>query len=147
MTTRIVTDPQQQDMLVKFISKHPLPFTIEITPGKHRTNRQNRLQRQWMLDLAAQRPEHSVEEWRGICKLEYGVPILRAENEGFAKIYDEVIRPLPYEAKVKIMMVPIDLPVTSKMNTKQKKQYLDHIQKMASEMGVILTDPESLKYQ
>ncbi len=147
MTSRIVEDEQQRDMLVKFIAKHPLPFTAEITPGKHRTSRQNRLQRQWMLDIATQRPDHTAEEWRGICKLEHGVPILRAENEAFAAIYDEVIRPLPYEAKVKVMMIPIDLPVTSQMTTVQKKKYLDSIQRWAAGQGLVLTDPEALKYR
>lgn len=145
MTSRVETE-QDRTLLVRFIENHKLPMTVEVTAGKHRTNDQNRLQRQWMNDIASQLPEHSAEEWRGICKLHFGVPILRAENEAFCAVYDEVIRPLPYEAKVKTMMVPIDLPVTSKMTTKQKTAYLDQIQKHFTELGVVLTDPDALKY-
>jgi predicted P-loop ATPase/GTPase len=147
MPTRVVETPADRDMLVKFIEGQKLPVTVEITSGKHRTTQQNRLQRQWANDLAEQKPESSAEEWRGYCKLHFGVPILRADNEAFAAVYDEVIRPLPYEAKLKVMMVPIDLPVTSKMTTKQKKSYLDAIQKFAAENGVQLTDPEAMKWK
>ncbi len=146
MSSRVVETEQDRTLLVRFIENHKLPMTVEVTVGKHRTTEQNRLQRQWMIDIAGQLPEFSAEEWRGYCKLHFGVPILRAENEAFCAVYDEVIRPLPYDAKIKIMMVPIDLPVTSKMTTKQKTAYLDQIQKHFSERGVVLTDPEALKY-
>lgn len=146
MTTRVLETEQDRTMLLRFIEQQALPLTVELTKGKHRTTEQNRLQRQWMNDLAEQKPEQTAEEWRGYCKLHFGVPILRAESEGFAAVYDEVIRPLPYEAKLKTMMVPIDLPVTSKMTTKQKTAYLDAIQKHFSEQGVVLTDPEALRY-
>lgn len=146
MGTRVIEDEQSRSMLITFIEQHKLPMTVEVTAGKHRTTRQNRLQRQFAIDFAAQLTEHSAEEWRGYFKLHYGVPILRAENEAFAKVYDEVIRPLPYEQKMLIMQVPVDLPVTSKMTTKQKKSYLDQIQKFAAERGIELTDPEALKW-
>jgi hypothetical protein len=146
MAARVVETEQDRTLLVKFIENHKLPMTVEVTAGKHRTTEQNRLQRQWMIDIASQLPENSAEEWRGICKLHFGVPILRAENEAFCAVYDEVIRPLPYETKVKTMMVPIDLPVTSKMTAKQKTAYLDQIHKHFSELGVVLTDPDALKY-
>lgn len=146
MTSRIIETPTDLDMLVRFIENHALPMTVEVTAGKHRTSPQNRLQRQWMIDIAAQKPEATAEEWRGYCKLHFGVPILRAENEAFCAVYDEVIRPLPYEAKIKTMMVPIDLPVTSKMTTRQKTNYLDQIQKHFAGQGVVLTDPEALRY-
>lgn len=146
MTTRVLETDADRAMLVRYLEQQKLPLTVEITKGKHRTTRQNRLQRQFAIDFAAQLTEHSAEEWRGYFKLHYGVPILRAENEAFAKVYDEVIRPLPYEQKMLIMQVPVDLPVTSKMTTKQKKSYLDQIQKFAAERGIELTDPEALKW-
>lgn len=147
MTTRVLETDADKAMLIRYLEQQKLPLTVEITKGKHRSTQQNRLQRAWMLDLAAQLPELSAEEWRGYAKLHWGVPILRAENEAFAKVYDEVIRPLPYEQKMMVMQIPIDLPVTSKMTTRQKKSYLDQIQKFASERGVELTDPEALKWK
>jgi len=146
MPTRILETDADRKLLLKYLEHQKLPLTIEITAGKHRTNNQNRLQRQWMLDIAAQLPDLTAEEWRGYCKLHFGVPILRAENEAFAKVYDEYLRPLPYETKLATMRVPIDLPVTSKMTTKQKTAYLDQIQRFFSERGVVLTDPEALQW-
>lgn len=144
MTTRVLETPNDLAMWVRFLESQSLPLTVEVVKGKHRTTEQNRLQRQWVNDIAAQLPEHPAEYWRGYCKLHFGVPILRAENEEFCAVYDEVIRPLPYEAKIKTMMVPIDLPVTSKMTTKQKTAYLDRIAKHFTEQGVVLTDPDPM---
>jgi hypothetical protein len=145
MTTRVLETPNDLAMWVRFLESQSLPLTVEVVKGKHRTTEQNRLQRQWVNDIAAQLPEHPAEYWRGYCKLHFGVPILRAENEEFCAVYDEVIRPLPYEAKIKTMMVPIDLPVTSKMTTKQKTAYLDQIAKHFTEQGVVLTDPDAMQ--
>jgi hypothetical protein len=145
MTTRVLETSNDLAMWVRFLESQSLPLTVEVVKGKHRTTEQNRLQRQWVNDIAAQLPEHPAEYWRGYCKLHFGVPILRAENEEFCAVYDEVIRPLPYEAKIKTMMVPIDLPVTSKMTTKQKTAYLDQIAKHFTEQGVVLTDPDAMQ--
>lgn len=147
MTTRVLETEQDRKLWLRYLEQQKLPLTVEATRGKHRTTHQNRLQRQWMNDLTAQLPEHTAEEWRGYCKLHFGVPILRAESEAFCAVYDEIIRPLPYEAKLRTMMVPIDLPVTSKMTTRQKTAYLDAIQRFAAERGVLLTDPEAAKYE
>ncbi len=51
-------------MLVKFIEGRPLPFTATVTDGKHRTSHQNRLQRQWMVEIAAQLGDRTPEEVR-----------------------------------------------------------------------------------
>ena len=146
MTTRVLVTPADRDAWSRFLEGQKLPMTVEVTKGKHRTSRQNRLQRQWMLDFAEQLPEQSAEEWRGYCKLHFGIPILRAASEEYAEVYDAVIRPLQYEQKLKAMMIPIDMPVTSKMTTVQKKAYLGEIQKFAAGRGVELTDPEALKW-
>lgn len=142
MSQRIVETEQAREMLVRFIMNHPLPFTAQITAGKHRTDRQNRLQRTWVKELAEQLPQHSAEEWRGVCKLTFGVPILRHENETFCDAYDRVVKPLPYEQKLAFMMEPLDFPITRLMNTKQKTAYLDAIHNHFSEQGVVLTEPE-----
>jgi len=147
MPSRSIETEQDRELLLIFLGRQKLPITVEITAGKHRSTQQNRLQRQWMNDFASQLPEYTAEEWRGHCKLNFGVPIMRAENDAFAKVYDSVIRPLPYEQKMAVMMVPIDLPVTSKMTVKQKTAYLEAIQKFAAESGVQLTDPEALKWK
>lgn len=148
MTTnnRYVETEYDKDMLTKFIASRRLPFTVTVTDGKHRTTHQNRLQRQWMVEIAAQLGDRTPEEVRGECKLTFGVPILRNENEAFRIRYDEVIKPLPYELKLKLMMEPFDFGVTRIMTTRQKTNYLDAVHRHYSEMGLVLTNPEDLKF-
>lgn len=142
--TRIVQTEQERQLLLRYLQAHKLPFTAEIAAGRKRTLDQNRLQRLWVKEIAEQKPEHTAEEWRGHCKLHFGVPILRNENEEFRLAYDRVVKPLPYEQKLLAMMVPLDMPVTSIMTSKQKTAYLDQVHRQFSEQGVILTDPSGL---
>lgn len=142
---RIVETEQNRDMLVKFIMGKKLPITVSIADGKHRTNDQNHLQRKWIQEISAQLGDTAPEEVRGYCKLHFGVPILRNENDVFRAEYDVVIMPLPYEHKLKLMMVPFDFGVTRIMNTRQKTEYLDAMHRHFSEQGIILTNPEDLK--
>ena len=144
MTSRVVETEQARQMLIKFIENHELPMTATITAGKHRTTLQNSLQRRWLSEIAYQMVGtfESAEHVRGYCKLHIGVPIMREENEAFRLTYDKRIKPLAYEAKIDLMMVPISIPITSIMTTKQKTKYLDAVYRYFSAKGVILTNPE-----
>ena len=115
---------------------------VEISDGKSRTNAQNRLQRQWGNDLESQ-GDMKAEEYRAHNKLHFGVPILRANNEKFRLQYDEVVKPLPYEAKLKLMMEPIDFPVTRLMSVSDFKQYLDQVYVFWTGEDFHLTDPST----
>ena len=145
MTTRSVETETERGMLIKLIEAHVLPFTVSLTKGKLRTTPQNKLQRKWLDEIYEQLPGsfESTEYVRGYCKLHFGVPILRNHNDVFKKDYDEVVRPLPYEHKIRLMMVPFDFGVTRIMNTSQKTEYLNTVHRyFSAERGVILTDPE-----
>lgn len=141
VTVRVVETEQDRQMLVKFIGLQELPFTATVVKGKQRTDKQNRLGRHWIAEIAAQLPDHPAEYWRGYCKLHFGVPILRNENEEFCEVYDRLIRPLDYEKKIEMMMIPIDVAVTRIMTTKQKASYLDAIHAQFTSLGIELTDP------
>lgn len=65
----------------------------------------------------------------------------------FRPEYDALVRPLPYEHKIKLMMVPFDFGVTPLMTVKQQTRYLDAVQRHFSEQGVVLTDPEDLIHE
>jgi hypothetical protein len=145
MTTRTIETEFDRKMLVRFLENQKLPLTIEIQAGRRRTSHQNRLQRKWMVEISEQLGDRTPEEVRGYCKLHFGVPILRNENDAFCHEYDAIVRPLPYEHKLKLMMVPFDFGVTRIMTTRQKTAYLDAIQKHFSEQGVVLTDPATLE--
>lgn len=142
MVSFIVKNEKAREMLIGILRKRRLPYTANILVGLHRTSEQNRLQRLWLKEAAEQLGENA-EELRGYCKLTLGVPILRSEDEEFAKRYDAVVRPLPYETKLALMMEPFDFPVTRLMSTDQKTRYLDLMAKHLLERGAALTEPQS----
>ena len=141
MTLRAVHNETQRDLLLKFVRAHKLPFTVDITSGRRRSTEQNRLQRLWLNEIAEQLGDRTAEEIRGYCKLHHGVPILRNENEAFRLAYDQVIRPLPYEAKLKAMMVPLDMPVTRIMDVDQKPRSLTAVHQEFGKRGLMLPEP------
>jgi len=144
MPTRTIETPEDRNRCISYLVDQELPLTVSIMKGRKRSTKQNRLQRLWINEIAEQ-CEGSTPEWfRGYCKLRFGVPILRAENDEFRVQYDRVVKPLLYEDKISIMMEPLDLPVTRIMTTKQKKQYLDAMAQHFAEQGVKLTDPDDL---
>jgi hypothetical protein len=133
-------------MLFRFLEGQPLPLTVSLTKGGKRSLRQNKLQRLWLNEIAEQLGDQTPEEVRGYCKLTIGVPILRAENEDFRAKYDAIVKPLPYEDKLALMMEPLDFPVSRLLSTEQHARYLDGIFKHFSERGIILTIPEDFDY-
>lgn len=142
MTMRIVENLSQRASAVRFVEQMEPPFTLTLVKGKRRTVNQNRLQRLWCNEIAEQLGDRTPEEVRGECKLRFGVPILRAENEDFCEKYDRIIRPFSYETKLELMMEPIDFPTTRLMTTKQKTRYLDAMQMWAARQGLVLTVPD-----
>lgn len=142
MVTRVISNDGDLALLVQYLRGRRRPFTVDIVAGKHRTNGQNHLQRLWLNEAAEQIGDHTPEELRGICKLECGVPILRAENTRFAEVYDRLIKPLPYETKLAYMMEPLDFPVTRLMTTDQKTRFLEAMARRFRERGIILTEPK-----
>lgn len=110
--------------------------------SKHRTLKQNRLQRLWLAE-AEKQGDQTAEEYRAYCKLHFGVPIMRQQSEVFREKYDRIIRPLDYEKKLELMMVPFDFPVTRLMDATNETKYLDKVYQFFTGMGFKLTDPES----
>ena len=144
MTTRVIGSETDRTALLKFIEGQALPFTVEIRKGKRRTLLQNKLQRLWLNEIAEQLGDRTPEEVRGYCKLTLGVPILRLENEAFCEKYDRLIKPMSYEAKLELMMEPMDFPITRLMTTNQKTRYLDAVARHFAERGVVLTSPNQV---
>jgi hypothetical protein len=144
MTQRFLETEQDRRLLLRFIEAQPLPLTVSLSKGGRRSLKQNKLQRLWLNEISEQMGDRTPEEVRGYCKLTIGVPILRAENEAFRERYDAIVRPLPYEQKMALMMEPLDFPITRLMNTKQATAYLDGMHRHFSEKGIALTDPGDL---
>ena len=110
-----------------------------------RKEAQNALQFHWYKEMEMQ-GDKSAKEYRAECKLHHGVPIAR-ENEQFREIYDTVIKHHPYETKLKMMLDPVNLPVTSDFGVKDMTRFLEAVQQAFSERGYQLTTSEDLYWQ
>ena len=141
MSSHIIENVLNLKRLIALLSNRELPITVNIKKGKDRTVQQNALQRKWMLEAEAQ-GDSTAEEYRGYCKLHFGVPILRNQDDDFKAAYDEVIRPLSYEQKLKAMMIPLDFSVSRLMTTKQFSEYTKCIYEHFTSKGIKLTDPD-----
>lgn len=111
-----------------------------------RRDRQNRLAQRWFTDIAKQRGDMTHEEARAMCKLHFGVPILREENDAFRASYDAVMKHLPYEAKLQAIQA-FDMPITRLMSVKQMTRFMDNTGAYWRKEGVRLTDPAMMTYQ
>lgn len=88
--------------------------------------------------IAAQCEDQTVAEIRAECKLNYGVPILRAADATFNGFCAKCIDPLTYEQQLKAMRY---VDVTSLMTTPQCTEYLDTIIREYSKQGYSLLHP------
>jgi hypothetical protein len=144
--TRFIEDHYQRSMLVKLIGEQKLPFTVTIAQGKRRSTDQNRLNRLWCIEISEQLGDQTPEEVRALLKLQFAVPILRAENEAFCERYDAVVKPLPYHAKLALMAEPLDMPCTRLLTAAQETKYLDEVYRYFTERGVVLTIPPDKRF-
>ena len=142
MSQFAIKSATDRDRAIAALKARKMPFTVSIQDRVKRSIEQNRLQRLWLQEAAEQLGEDTPEGYRAYCKAWFGLPILIGENEEFRKVYDETIRNLSYEQKIKIMAAPIDLPVTRLMTMGQKKRYLDDMYQHFTSLGVILTEPD-----
>lgn len=98
---------------------------VNIKTGKDRSLDQNAISHTWYEQIARELREDTPLQVKQFCKLHYGVPIMRAEDEDFRSLYDLVIKPLTYERKLAAMSA---WPVTSLMTKTQLSEYLEAIQ-------------------
>lgn len=112
---------------------------VSVKAGVDRSMPQNALTHAWYGQLARELPEDDELGWKCYCKLNFGVPILRAEDEQFREFYDGAIKgALSYEQKLAAMKY---LPVTSHMTKVQLSKYAEAVQQHFATMGVRLEFP------
>lgn len=144
MPSRVLRSPEDADKLANLLRDRKFPQTVTWQAGELRSGKQNRLLYRWYADISRQLGDQTANEIRAECKLTLGVPILRHGDEAFRAFYDAGVRPLTYEAKLKAMEY---IPVSSHMTTPQMTEYLNAIDRKYSPLGVMLTDPEAMKYE
>lgn len=92
---------------------------------KDRSGSQNAISHCWYEQIANELGEDTPAGVKRFCKLHYGVPIMRRDDEDFRELYDGSIKPMPYEQKLKAVGL---IPVTSLMNVSQLSEYLTEMQ-------------------
>lgn len=112
---------------------------ISVKEGKGRSIKQNAVMHGWFGQVARKLREDNARGVKRFCKLHFGVPILRAEDDDFRAAYDRVIKPLPYADKLVAMDI---LPVTSVMTTIQLDACMTDIQDHYAKQGVVLVYPK-----
>ncbi len=132
--------------LVRLFETLGYPFTAEWTKGRDRSCDQNALMWLWATEAASQLGDRTPDEIQREWKLRFGVPILREDSADFRALYDQAIKPLPYELKVRAMEF---IPVTSEMKVRQMVRFLDTVERECLTNGIVLTapDPSLSKYQ
>lgn len=146
MTTIIInsTDSLQRacgDIRTAF-DKHKF-LRVTLKTGKDRSLDFNAISHVWYGQLSRELPEDDALGWKSYCKLHFGVPILRAEDEQFRDFYDAAIRTtLSYEQKLSAMKY---MPVSSLMTNTQFKKYCEAMQAHFIERSVFLEFPPEEK--
>ena len=126
---------QVQQKIAEMFASHGW---LKLTPStQKRSLDANSLSHVWYAELARQKGDHTTHEYRNICKLHHGVPILRRDNEEFREFYNRFFLKLTYEEKLDAMNW---LSVSSTMSKEQMTEYMNEIQKMYGTQGVVLSN-------
>ena len=141
MPHRILDSPSDLAAFTTFLARLKLPVTVEWTQGRDRSKSQNALQWLWAAEVAEQLQDRTAEDVQAEWKLRYGVPIMRNASAEFRAAYDELIKPLPYELKLR-MMRDLDFGVTRLMKVRPMVAYMDTVQRECLLQGLNLTDPD-----
>lgn len=126
---------QTQQNIAEMFNKHGW---LKLTPTtQKRSLDANSLSHVWYAEIAKQMGDHTAHEYKLICKLHHGVPILRRESEEFREFYNRFFLKLTYEEKLDAMKW---LSVSSTMSKEQMSEYMTAIQNFYSPKGVMLSN-------
>ncbi len=147
MPTLVIRSLAEKEGACKLVMhRTKFPFTVKVTDGAPRSDKQNRLYHKWMKELSEQ-GDQTAQEYTALCKLTIGVPLLRAQDLEYKEFYDTYIKGREYAIKLKMMGEPYGFPVSSLMKTKQFVEYLNAIHETFTAQGFDLTDPEDQKFR
>lgn len=146
MPTKVLREPAHVEALARLLAGRKLPMTVTFTQGAARTSLQNALAQRWFTDIARQLGDSTHDDIRAMCKVQIGVPILRAENDAFRQQWDATFGAMPHGAQIDAVKV-LDVPVTRLMTLRQMTAFMDEMQRHWSGIGIRLTDPEAVKYE
>lgn len=129
--------------VVAFLAQAAPPYVVTFKSGEEtRRDAQNRFAFEAYGQIARLLGDRDLEDVRAETKLHIGVPILRQEDDDFRAKYDETVRPMPYETKIKLMQMPFDFPVTRLMTVKQMSGYISEMLAYWDQQGASVMLPE-----
>lgn len=120
-------------------------LVVSVRIGKDRTLDQNALFFALYKRIAEMTQIGDAEDARKHCKLHFGVPIMRRDEELFRASWDKLLINLPYEEKLTIMgscalFGPEGIPVTRLFSRKQGIEYTEKIVYEFGQKGVYFDD-------
>lgn len=129
MTQSVINSAESLSRLIGDLraawDKHKF-LRVNVKTGKDRSLDYNALSHCWYIQVANELREDDAAGVKAFCKLHFGVPILRAEDEDFREFYDTAMKhALTYEQKLKAMRY---VPVTSLMTQQQFDRYAHDVQ-------------------
>lgn len=144
---RVLRTPEDIDAWAEYLKVRQLPLRVSaFAAGRVRTDDQNRCLHAWCGEVAEYYGDQTLMEVKAFVKLAFGVPVLCHANPAFAAKWESLASVMTYEQKLEVMAPPVELPVTSIMNTKQLSQVLDATRLFYLRQGIALT-PEDKYYE
>lgn len=143
MASRILRTDSDREWWVRFLAAQPLPITVTAIKGAKRSLPQNATAAKWYAEIAAETGDTPIAV-KALCKHQFGLLIMQAENPAWVAEWEPLYGPLDYQRRLKLFEV---IPLTSKFTTRQMAAYMDAVQKTYTAQGIRLTDPEMQKYQ
>lgn len=126
MNRMIVDVPRINKLIAYMRDLDPGLYEVRISKYDRRNLDQNALSHVWYKEISETLKQDTPDEVKAECKLRFGVPILRSEDDDFRALYDHCMKhTLTYEQKLKAMYY---LPVTSLFTWEQMNRYLSQIQ-------------------
>ena len=127
----ILRRAEEWPALFRFLEQYkeqPIPKSgLEVivrAPKSKRSLDQNALSHVWYATVSAAEKEYSAAEVKRLCKLHYGIPILREDPEA-SEMLQKILGPLSYEERLKAMDW---IDVTSVLDKDQMSNYMMAIQ-------------------
>lgn len=105
-----------------------------------RTTNQNSLLHVWLDQIAQHDGDKSAKEVKGECHHRWALNI-RLRDDQFAWVWARTGALLPYEKQCSLLASET-LGISSRMTTKELKEYLDEIERHYRPLGVPLVNPE-----
>jgi hypothetical protein len=139
---RHIVTRQEAERLAEFVVGLSPPFTVSWTEGGKRSLDQNALMWRWNDEIAKHFGDRTADDVHRENKLLIGCRILVRDDPDFAEFVTN-LSGLTYEQKLQAMDY---LAVTSIMTTRQLSEFMDTVHRKFSQQGVMLTDPDMLKY-